>query len=158
MIFQDDIWSVISFSEILGGIIATIFAVLSWWIVNKISELREWKTIVSQVNEAYTILKVDEFYRDMSIDLIRVLVDDLGEYNITKYLKLKYRLENGLHYFEGSDNQMVVTGGMGRKVELMSYGKPVFNYFKPAEGVETKQDFLEFVEANCQKAGIKLKN
>ena len=130
MILQDDIWSIISFSEILGGIIATIFAVLSWWIVSKLSQLQEWRTIVAQVNEVYDILKVEEFYRDMSIDLIRVLVDDLGEYNVTKFLKLKYRLENGLHYFEGSDHQMVVTGGMGRKVELMSYGKPVFNRFR----------------------------
>ena len=159
MILQGDsgLLGLISISEIIGGAIATIFAVASWYIVNKLSALKEWKEMTANINELYDILSVDKYYPDMSIDLVRIIVDDLGEYKLTKYLKLKYHLNQGLHYFEGNDFQIVVmTGIAGSKVELMQYGKPIFNYYKPQEGAETKENLLNFIKSNCRKAGIKI--
>ncbi|MBD3255804.1 MAG: hypothetical protein GF383_11975 [Candidatus Lokiarchaeota archaeon] len=158
IIFQTGLLELISISEIIGGVIATLFAVLSWWLINRLTERKEWKTLTENMNELYEILQAEKYYPNMSIDLVRVLVEDIEEYNVMKYLKLRYYVQNGIHYFEGNDFQIeAVTAIGGPKVELKQYGKEIFNYYRPMEGEETKQSFLNFIESNCRKAGIKLK-
>ena len=160
MLLQDSytIFGIVSLAEILGAIIATFFAIMTWWIIEKISKWLEWKGLVKAFNELYDILLIKKYEPNMSIDVVTLILEEIEVKNFVKFLKLQYMKDKGLHKFEGNDFMIeAVCGIAGNHLKLYQYGMPVFDYRRPEEGAETFDGFIEYYETQCRIAKIKLK-
>ncbi len=154
--FQFDIMD--SIPDIIGGLLATLFAILSWYLVEKLNEYKKWKTLVQQMNELYRVLDINNFNpSSSSVDFVTLAVDEIGEKDLSKILKLRYHFEQGgAHVLEGNDFVLLARIGTDYRIEIRLYGQPIFDYRKPKEGVVTYEAFRKYFQEQCKKSKINL--
>lgn len=106
----------------------------------------------------YQNLALKEYGANKSIEIVNTFVEDIGEKNITKILKLNHTFKEGFHYFEGNDFKIeAMVGIAGNHLKVYQYSAPIYDYRKPEEGVETLDSFLDFFSTQCRREGIKIK-
>ncbi len=156
MIFQG-LFDIISISDIIGAIIATFFAIISWWFVEKLAARKEWKVLVGAVNELYNLLLKKKYEANTSVEVVNAIYDNIGEVNFKRILKLQPNFEKGIYKFEGNDFMIEAMCGIaGNHLKLYQYNMPIFDFRKPEVGVETFNNFISYFETQCKREGVPL--
>ena len=155
---SSDIFQLISISEIIGACLATFFAILTWYLIERLNDYFEWRKTVKGFNELYKILLAKKYEPDTSIEVVNVILEDIGEKNLKKIVKLNYIFEKAFHKFEGNDFMIeALVGIAGNHLKIYQYNMPIFDFRKPEEGAETHQNFIEYFQTQCRREKVKLK-
>lgn len=139
MLYQEISWiEIISLSEIIGACIATFFAIMTWWLIEKLAKWAEWRAVVKSFNELFEIFMAKKYEPNTSIDVVNIILEDIGEKIFKKILRLNYTLNQGIYNFEGNDFKIEAMCGIaGNHLKLYQYSMPIYDFRKPEEGVET---------------------
>ncbi len=156
MIYQ--ILEIVSISEIIGAIVATFFAILTWWIVEKLNAWKEWKAMVNSFNELYNLLLQKKYEANTSVEIVNSIYETIGESTFKKVLKLQPIFEKGIYKFEGNDFMIEAMCGIaGNHLKIYQYNMPIFDFRKPEVGIETFNNFISYFETQCKREGIPLR-
>jgi len=154
----NEIFQIVSISDVIGAILATFFAIMTWWIIEKLTKWREWRALVKAFNELYGLLLEKEYNSTKSIEVVNLILEDIEEKNFKKIVKLNYSMKEGFHFFEGNDFKIEAMIGIGgHHLKIYQYGMPIYNYWKPEEAIETQKNFLEYFKTQCKRENIKIK-
>ncbi|TFF87677.1 MAG: hypothetical protein EU548_09960, partial [Promethearchaeota archaeon] len=81
LLAQGSILDIISLSEIIGAIIATLFAILTWFITEKLNSWVKWRRIQKGFNNLYHLLLKRTYEPNTSVELVNIILEDIKEKN-----------------------------------------------------------------------------
>jgi len=155
--------------DVIGAIIATIGAILTWFIIEFFKKRKESNKIKESYKKFYEkISKFDVTYKQKAdldkAEIIHLIVFEIGIENISKVLKFRYRYQYGesmahVYTLENSLWQLNIQSGIGLNAfNIKKYDGASYHFDeRPDQDVDVRNEFVNYVKKECQKANIEFK-
>ena len=170
MIFQNGYNWVNFAGDVIGAILATIGAILTWAIIEFFKKRKKSNKIKETYKKFYEkISKIDVTDKQKAdldkAEIIHLIVYEIGVENVSKVLKFRYRYEYGesmahIYNLENSLWQLNIQSGIGGlnafNIKRHDGGSYHFDE-RPNQDVDVRNEFLNYVKKECQKANIEFK-
>ncbi|MFX0069527.1 MAG: hypothetical protein ACFFAO_00335 [Candidatus Hermodarchaeota archaeon] len=139
---------------VLGAFFGTIFGLLAKYLIEKINFFREKKNIKKEFKKLYDLLS-GNYYPDLPDDVYYLITDNIGINFFHDVLNMRETL-----YYDQEDNQFCFSSREfslhidilpGNSLQIFSKGLRGFNYSKPEENNDIRQNFLKYFTAKCKQ-------
>lgn len=154
--------------DIIGGLIATIVAILTWYLIEQLKKKQESNKIKEAYQQFYDKISEFDFTEKEKADLIKaeiihLIIYEIGIENISKVLKFRYRYQYGesmghVYTLESSLWQMNVQSGIGLNAFNIKRYDGVYYHFdeRSNQNLDVRNEFVNYVKEECKKAKINL--
>ncbi|MHA1249005.1 MAG: hypothetical protein ACTSRP_03340 [Candidatus Helarchaeota archaeon] len=155
--------------DIVGGLMATIFAILTWYVIERIKKRQESNKIKEGYHKFYEKISKFDVTDKQKADLIKaeiihLIVYDIGIKNLSKVLKFRYYKRNydesygHVYTLENSLWKLNIQSGIGKNAFNITRYDGLSYHFddRPNQDVSVRNEFINYIKEECKKARIKL--
>ncbi len=156
-------------ADVIGGIIATILAIFTWYIIERIKKRQETNKIKEAYQKFYEkILKFDILDKQKAdlekAEIIHLIVYEIGIENISKVLKFRYRYQyeesmGHVYNLENSLWQLNIQSGIGglNAFNIKRHDGASYHFRDQSnQDVGVRNEFVKYVKGECKKEKINL--
>ena len=155
-------------ADIIGAVIATIGAILIWYIIEGIKKWKESKKIQDGFQQFYDIISNFDVSNIQKAELDKAKLMHLIEYeivnkHISKVLKLRYRQEYSdsakfVHVLESYLWRITIQSGMKvRAFNIRRYDGVEYHFDgRPGQDINMRNSFVNYIKEECKKEKINL--
>ncbi len=155
--------------DIIGGIIATVLAILTWFVIDQIKRRHKSNKIKKGYQKFYEKISKFDVTDKQKADLVKaeiihLIVYEIGIKNISKVLKFSYRYQYAesmahVHNLENSLWQLNIQSGIGLNAFNIKRHDSVSYHFdgRSNQDVSVRNEFVNYIKEEYKKAKINLK-
>ena len=170
MIFQSGYDLGQLFGDIIGGFIATLVAIFTWYLIKQMKKKQESNKVKEAYQELYEKISKFNVTDEEKANLVKanifhLIVYDIGVENLSKVLKFQffkreyddsyshaYKLENSLW-------ELNIQSGIGKNAfNITRYDNSSYHFDeRPNQDIKVRDNFIKYIIEECKKADISLK-
>ena len=154
MLFQETFNWYNFLADIIGSIIATISAIFVWFLIDRLKKRREQKNLEKNLKKLYDIFSKNEFTDSTPAKVFDIMMNEIGDKNLLKVLKMKIKPNNTGCVFEGYPFWISIVFTKESHTLLIQKDTVNFRFGKFDEYPEVRQDFLNYFLKQCKKENI----
>ncbi len=154
MLFQDTFNYYNFLADIIGSFIATISAIFIWFFIEWYKKRREHRNLEKSLNKLYNVFSTKEFTISTPAEVFNIIMNEIGEKNLLKVLKMKFRPDGTGYVVEGHPYFISIVFTQESYTLLIRIHEVNFRYKKPDQNPGVLVEFLKYFEEQCKKENI----
>ncbi len=154
MLFQDTFNWYNFLADIIGSIIATILAIFVWLFIEWYKKRREHRNLEKSLNKLYNVFSTKEFAISTPAEVFNIIMNEIGEQNLLKVLKMKIRPEGNGYSVEGYPFSISIVFTQESYTLLIRKHEVNFRYKNPDQNPGVLVEFLKYFKEQCKKENI----
>lgn len=154
MLFQDTFNWYNFLADIIGSIVATISAILIWFFIEWYKKRREHRNLEKSLNKLYNAFSINDFTISTPAEVFNIIMNEIGEENLLKVLKMKIRSKGTGYVVEGYPFFISIVFTQQSYTLLIRRYEVNFRYKNPDQNPGVLIEFLKYFSEQCKKENI----